>query len=334
MRAGDVRWMALRTSFLAALLVARGRRNDPPAADLLRAGDDRAAAHLVCRRSAGPAHRQRAFERGDLPHRAPCARLDPALVSRAAEISTAIRSSRAATRPTRSTSSASKSCVSHDDDIDDQVAEDDNFGVMMANYTAVYAPDETIDGRRVHVVLLNNRYTGQTTMRVHDRQCDTTWCSSVSSTQATDPSSRRHVWTKSVIPDRFPPASSRFPQDCDAVNGTTRSTPSDNVTRVVADAPASRRPAPNICPKASHPTAADVISVNGVPTLHLLLLRRYSHRLAVSKRQRHGRRSFAIPRQRRRPSAKSPRGTSKRVRQRCLPGRTAVAIMRSSAISR
>ncbi|HEX8805308.1 MAG TPA: hypothetical protein VF741_00110, partial [Candidatus Aquilonibacter sp.] len=56
--------------------------------------------------------------------------------------------------------------VTSGEDIDELVTELGNFAVLTANYSAVYAPDETFDGRKVVVVLLNNKYTGQTTMRV------------------------------------------------------------------------------------------------------------------------------------------------------------------------
>jgi len=56
--------------------------------------------------------------------------------------------------------------VSKDDVIDDQVAMDDNFGLLSHNYTSVIGPDETVAGRHTISVLLVNKYTGQTVMRV------------------------------------------------------------------------------------------------------------------------------------------------------------------------
>lgn len=56
--------------------------------------------------------------------------------------------------------------VSRDDVIDDQVAMDDNFGLLSHNYTSVMGPDETVAGRRTISVLLVNKFTGQTVMRV------------------------------------------------------------------------------------------------------------------------------------------------------------------------
>lgn len=60
----------------------------------------------------------------------------------------------------------SRIIVSKDDAIDDQVAMDDNFSLLSHNYTSVIGPDEMIAGRRAISVLLVNKYTGQTVMRV------------------------------------------------------------------------------------------------------------------------------------------------------------------------
>jgi len=158
--------------------------------------------------------------------------------------------------------------VSHDDDIDDQVAEDDNFGVLMANYAAVYAPDETFDGRPVHVVLLNNRYTGQTTMRVRidsatnlvlERQQYAANGSLIAQTRV-----EQLRYTGSIPTGIF-----ALPKGLRRITGTTRSTPSDNVTRVVAEA-GFKAASPKYLPEGFTPTAADIISIKGVPTLHLL----------------------------------------------------------------
>jgi negative regulator of sigma E activity len=158
--------------------------------------------------------------------------------------------------------------VSHDDDIDDQVAEDDNFGVLMANYVAAYAPDEVLDSRRVHVVLLNNRYTGQTTMRVHidaatglvlERQEYASNGSLISQTRV-----EQLRYTRSI-----PAAIFELPKGLRRVNGTSRALPSDNVAQVVAQA-GFKASSPKYLPEGFTPTAADIISIKGVSTLHLL----------------------------------------------------------------
>lgn len=56
--------------------------------------------------------------------------------------------------------------VMHDDAIDDQVAMDDNFGLLLHNYRTVLGADDNIAGRRAISVLLINKYTGETVMRI------------------------------------------------------------------------------------------------------------------------------------------------------------------------
>jgi len=56
--------------------------------------------------------------------------------------------------------------VTKDDAIDDEVALDDNFGLLLNNYRAIPGPDDTVANRRVITILLDNKYTGQTVMRV------------------------------------------------------------------------------------------------------------------------------------------------------------------------
>ena len=56
--------------------------------------------------------------------------------------------------------------VMHDDAIDDQVAMDDNFGLLLHNYRALIGPEDNVAGHRVIDVLLENKYTGETVMRI------------------------------------------------------------------------------------------------------------------------------------------------------------------------
>lgn len=50
--------------------------------------------------------------------------------------------------------------------LDEQLARDDNFDLLASNYKASSEADEQIAGRTAHVIVLANKYTGQTTMRV------------------------------------------------------------------------------------------------------------------------------------------------------------------------
>jgi negative regulator of sigma E activity len=158
--------------------------------------------------------------------------------------------------------------VSQEDSIDDQVAQDDNFGVLMANYKASYAPDETLDGRPVHVVVLNNRYTGQTTMHVLidartglvlERQQFGGNGSLIAQMRI-----EQIRYTTSIPTGVF-----ELPKGLRRVPGTSRTVPSSDVAHVVAQAGFSAT-SPKYLPEGFTPIAADVISIKGVPTLHLL----------------------------------------------------------------
>ena len=56
--------------------------------------------------------------------------------------------------------------VDENDAIDDQVAMDDNFGLLNTNYRAEAAPDESLAGQSCNVVMLVNKHTGETVMRI------------------------------------------------------------------------------------------------------------------------------------------------------------------------
>jgi len=56
--------------------------------------------------------------------------------------------------------------VARNDALDDQVASDDNFVLLLRNYKAVLAPDTNVAGRRALQVLLVNKYTGETVIKL------------------------------------------------------------------------------------------------------------------------------------------------------------------------
>lgn len=158
--------------------------------------------------------------------------------------------------------------VSQDDELDDQVARDDNFGVLMANYSAGYAPDEDFDGRRVHVVLLTNRYTGQMTMRVL-----------VDSRTNLVLERQQYAGNGSLLAQMrieqirytgaIPKAVFALPSGLKTVQGTARAMPSSDVAHVVAQAGFAAA-TPKYLPEGFTAVSADVISIKSVPTLHLL----------------------------------------------------------------
>ena len=161
----------------------------------------------------------------------------------------------------------SRIVVTDDDAIEDQVAEDDDFALLNANYNAIYGPDETIDGRRVKVVLLNNKHTGQTTMRVHIDA-------------ATKLVIEREQYASNgslVAQTRFEALryTSDIPQgifdlpSMPHVNGPSRGIPSNNLAQLIKTAGFAAH-GPKYLPEGFTPVAGDVADVKGVRTLHLL----------------------------------------------------------------
>ena len=162
-----------------------------------------------------------------------------------------------------------KIVVMRDDAIDDQIAQDDNFGLLLHNYRAVSAPDDNSAGRRVLSVLLINKYTGETVMRIGvDAE------------------------TKLVLQkDRYAPSGSishqmRFEQirftgaipgglfdvpgsGYQRVQGPSHGNPSSDLQAAVHTA-GFKALGPKYLPEGFLPIAADVSDIKGVRTLHLL----------------------------------------------------------------
>ncbi|MGB6985673.1 MAG: DUF4367 domain-containing protein [Candidatus Aquilonibacter sp.] len=158
--------------------------------------------------------------------------------------------------------------VANGEDADEQVTEQGNFTVLMANYNAVYAPNETFDGRIVDVVLLNNKYTGQTTMRllidgathiVLERQQFAGNGSLIAQTRI------EQIRYTGAIPQ----AIFAVPPGLHRVDGVARGTESSDVEHVISNAGFSALE-PKYLPEGFSPIAGDVVSIKNVPTLHLL----------------------------------------------------------------
>ncbi|MGA8841688.1 MAG: sigma-E factor regulatory protein RseB domain-containing protein [Candidatus Aquilonibacter sp.] len=158
--------------------------------------------------------------------------------------------------------------VSHDEDADQEIAERGNFGIMMANYNVVYAPDENMDGRPVHVVLLNNKYTGQTTMRLHIDSATHLVLERQQYASNGSPITQMHIeqirYTGSIPAGVF-----AIPHGLRQVDGAQRGAESTDVAHVISTAGFSAL-VPRYLPEGFSSTAGDVASVNGVPTLHLI----------------------------------------------------------------
>ncbi len=158
--------------------------------------------------------------------------------------------------------------VTEDDPIDDQVAEDDNFALLNANYNAIYGPDENSNGRAVKVVLLNNKHTGQTTMRVRidaatklvlERE---TYGSNGSLLAQTRFEQLRYT---SDIPGAVFDVPAALPR----VKGPSRGIPSNNLQELLKTAGFSAH-GPKYLPLGFIPVEGDVADVKGIRTLHLL----------------------------------------------------------------
>ena len=158
--------------------------------------------------------------------------------------------------------------VSTDNAIDDQVAMDDNFGLLMRNYRANYGPDDVLNGRPARLVLLTNKYTGQVTMRV--------WIDSATNLVL---EKEQFAANGSVVAqtrfehlrytNNIPLAIFEVPKHYAQVRGATRGLPSNDLQGVVKTAGFNAR-GPKYLPEGFVPVEGDVIEIKGVRTLHLL----------------------------------------------------------------
>jgi negative regulator of sigma E activity len=158
--------------------------------------------------------------------------------------------------------------VANGEDVDEQVTEQGNFGVLKANYNALYAPNETFDGRTVDVVLLNNKYTGQTTMRVLIDQ--TTHIMLERQEFASNGSLIAQTRLEQIrFTGAIPEAVFAIPPGLHRVDGAARGTESSDVEHVISTAGFDALE-PKYLPEGFSPIAGDVVSIKNVPTLHLL----------------------------------------------------------------
>lgn len=162
----------------------------------------------------------------------------------------------------------SRVVVTQDDAIDDQIAEDDNFALLNTNYTAVFGPDESLDGRPVRVVLLNNRHTGETAMRV---RIDTRTKLVISKEQyASNGSIVAQTRFQALrYTNGIPTGIFEVPKAMPRINGPSRGIPSNNLSALVKSAGFAAQ-GPKYLPEGFVPTAGDVADIKGVRSLHLL----------------------------------------------------------------
>lgn len=158
--------------------------------------------------------------------------------------------------------------VARNDALDDQVAFDDNFGLLLRNYNAVMAPDTSVAGRRAYQVLLVNKYTGETVVRLSlDAQTKLVLERDRFGAAGTVTGQMRfeQIRFTSAIPDQ----TFEVPTGMKRVRGQDEGLPSNDLAAVVKAA-GFRALGPKYLPEGFLPIAGEVNDVKGVRTLHLL----------------------------------------------------------------
>lgn len=162
-----------------------------------------------------------------------------------------------------------KIIVTHDDAIDDQIAMDDNFGLLLHNYRAVVGPDDNIAGRRAISVLLVNRYTGETVMRISlDAQTKLVLQKeryAASGSVAHQMRFEQIRFTGAIPSELFTIPASGYSRN----EGPSHGIPSNDLAAVVRTAGFSAI-GPKYLPDGFLPVAGDVTDIKGVRTLHIL----------------------------------------------------------------
>jgi negative regulator of sigma E activity len=163
----------------------------------------------------------------------------------------------------------SRVVVTHEDPIDDQVDQDDNFSLLNQNYRADYAPETgLVSGHRADTVLLYNKYTGQLTMRVYvDKKTKLVLEKELFAPSGALVSQTRFEalrYTNSI-----PAALFAVPKGMPTVNGMSHEVPSTDLQTALKSAGFDAR-GPQYLPEGFTPLGGEVTDVKGVRTLHLL----------------------------------------------------------------
>jgi len=158
--------------------------------------------------------------------------------------------------------------VARNDALDDQVAFDDNFGLLLRNYNAVLAPDTSVAGRRAFQVLLVNKYTGETVIRLSlDSETKLVLARDRFGATGTVTSQMRFEqirFTSAIAEQTFD-----VPAGFKQVHGTDEGLPSNDLKGLVKAA-GFRALGPKYLPEGFLPIAGDLHNVKDVRTLHLL----------------------------------------------------------------
>lgn len=154
--------------------------------------------------------------------------------------------------------------------VDDQIAQDDNFGLLTANYRAILGPSETIAGRDCLGILILNRYTGQTGMRLWiDKQTHLVLQKQVYASGGAVTHETR--FDQVTYTNNLPAMIFRAPSIAGyaEVKGVSHESLSNDIQSVVRTAGFQGR-YPKYLPEGFTPIAGDVSDIKGVRTLHLL----------------------------------------------------------------
>ncbi len=158
--------------------------------------------------------------------------------------------------------------VSKDDAIDDRIAVDNNFTLLTANYRASFGPDDSAAGRMTHVIVFENAYTGETTMRLWiDTHTGVVLKKEIYGANGSLIAAMRFTSIRyvPVIPsDMF-----SLPRRVPTVQGGSHGAPINNLSVAMKSAGFSVRE-PRYLPEGFQPLAADVSDVSGVRTCHIL----------------------------------------------------------------
>jgi negative regulator of sigma E activity len=154
------------------------------------------------------------------------------------------------------------------DAANDQIARDDNYILLRANYHAVKQAKESLDGREVRSVALINKYTSHVTMLV--RIDEETKLVLDKQQFASDGSLVTEVRFEDVrYTADIPEADFTLPKEYETVRGPTFDEASKDVAQVVRNAGFPAR-GPKVLPDGFSPVEGHMIAVKGVPTLQLL----------------------------------------------------------------
>jgi len=158
--------------------------------------------------------------------------------------------------------------VARNDALDDQVAFDDNFGMLLKNYNAVMAPDTSVAGRRALQVLLVNKYTGQTVIRLSlDAQTKLVLEKDRFGSTGTVISQMRFEQIRFTA--AIPAQVFDVPAGYKRIHGQDEGLPSNDLQGLIKTA-GFRALGPKYLPHGFLPIAGEVNDVKGVRTLHLM----------------------------------------------------------------